>query len=214
MVSLDPVASADWTSHVRRAGLQWLFTRPWGDSLAYWTLLRSPGMLAVLDAPGGWPLGELVELVRALHMLAPVTVVTPGASFREELLDAGAVNVLSREAPAKEIRARIEADIRWLQAKRHNPADDPSDSTSRLPGARAGLKESQSLLLEILLRSPQSFCCHNIRWLLGGPGEQLSLPAVRGRLNRLEPFLAFDGRILTKTHHWGRDVFRVVSLAG
>ncbi|MEU9387771.1 hypothetical protein AB0D38_45645 [Streptomyces sp. NPDC048279] len=188
--------------------------RPWGDALAYRALLNHWG-IAFVDVPRAWPEQELVQRVRALTMIAPVAMAVSPETPRDMLLDAGAFNIVCREAPVGEIEARIRADIRWLRNRVPGTLPDRGTVLRAIPQDRkVRIQKSQALLLDILLGSRGPFCCHDIRWLLGGPSGMLSLPALRGRLLRMEPVLAQHGYTLSKSHNWGRDIYELVPSAG
>ena len=212
VVSLDADASRVWTARLRQAGRGHLSTLAWGDSRAYQLLLARPGTLALLDCPDHLPSSELAPYVRALSILAPVAVVAPSGTVPRELLDAGALDVLPRQAPAAELHARTMADLRWLRRNgwvRKDERTRPDDPDDVLRRGRVGSKKSQALLLRILTASARRLCCHDIQLLLGEPGKPMSAPALRGRLCRLEPLLSALGYTLVRSRQWGHETLQV-----
>lgn len=206
IVSPDVEASVAWAKRLHRAGPPRFVVRRWGDQRGYEYLRRAPGVLALLDTPRPEPTAELVRRVRALRLLAPVAVATPGRVDCAALLAAGAVNVLCRNTAESAIAARIEADLRWL---RRAPGPTRGQGGEPLRPYR-----SQSLLLEILLGARSPLCCHDLRWLLGDPSRPMSLRALRARVERLAPHLARQGLECRRNVRWGADTFTLHRLGG
>ncbi|WP_099904000.1 hypothetical protein [Streptomyces sp. TLI_171] len=224
MISLEPERSAAWTSSLRAAGLPVLACRPWGDSHGYQYLLHNPGALAVLDLPGlaPQPDGALAQFVRAARLLAPVTVTVPADTDVVPLLEAGAQNVVRRDEPPRVLAARLLADARCAAAfqgpgpypvrtsENRSRPDCPCAGTCACDGASGRLFfRSQDVLLELLCRTTRPVCCHDLRCLLGSATRPMSLPALRGRLDRLTPHLTSRRREFSRHHAWGMDTFTV-----
>ena len=214
VISLDPDASREWATAIRRSGLRQLFTRTWGDLHAYRVLLNSPRSLAVLDVTEERPLSVTRDYIRALRLIAPVAVMATEWRDIDELLSAGAVDAFPRHLPAAEICARLRADLRWLAMHRVGHAEGACTpmGPGRTVRGKMGSKGSQDFMLELLTACSESgvtFCCHDLRLLLGSPGSPLSPRALRGRVARLDPLLSAVGHRLSWSHQWGRDFFRV-----
>ncbi|MFF8960719.1 hypothetical protein [Streptomyces sp. NPDC014894] len=215
IVSLDPAAGLLWAERLRKACPVRFVVRPWGDQLGYEYLRRARGALALLDSPEPEPVGELVQRVRSLRLLAPVTVAVGHRTDPEALLAAGAINVLNRDTTASALTARITADLRWLRRGAGPEPQGPARGCEGPsgPGALARPERpspshrSQSLLLEILLSAKSPLCCHDARYLLGSPHRPMTLPALRARIQRLGPHLARHGLACRRTVRWGADTF-------
>ncbi|MEO3974732.1 hypothetical protein [Streptomyces sp. CAU 1734] len=231
VVSLDPAASLAWVARLRRACPLRLVVRPWGDQLGYEYLRRATGVLALLDSTAPEPVAELVQRVRSLRLLAPVTVSSATRVDTEALLGAGALNVLRRDTSAAVAAARITADLRWLcrslateRTGHIGPAGHGGGSGASGASGASGVSgvsgaeepcadplkpshRSQSLLLEILLGARAPLCCHDVRYLLGEASRPMSLPALRARIQRLAPHLAQHGLVCRRTVRWGADTF-------
>ncbi|MEU3608561.1 hypothetical protein AB0E83_24425 [Streptomyces sp. NPDC035033] len=205
LFSSDVGLSESWASALRRAGLPVLGCRPWGDGVGYAYVLDRPEVLALLDVPRPHPGAPPLLLARSLALIGPTTVAVPAHVDPVPLLDSGVLNTVRRDDPPRELAARIAADARRL--RKRDPAPRRDGSPAPDPVFR-----SQCLLLEILCRAAAPVCCHDLRRLLGHLGRPLSLPALRGRLERLTPHLAERGLALTRSHSWGQDVFQAVSL--
>ncbi|MFF2846369.1 hypothetical protein ACFVT5_08555 [Streptomyces sp. NPDC058001] len=215
VISPDVAASVEWATRLHKACAPRFVVRAWGDQLAYEYLRRASGVLALLDSPGPEPTDALVQRIRSLRLLAPVTVSVATRVDSAALLAAGAVNVLRRNTSENVIAARIEADLRWL---RRGPAPGDDGSGPHLgPDERPGPLRpyrSQSLLLEILLGAQGSLCCHDVRWLLGEASRPMSLRALRARIERLAPHLARHGLECRRSVRWGADTFTLHALNG
>ncbi|CAM5282835.1 hypothetical protein SALBM135S_08673 [Streptomyces alboniger] len=177
----------------------------WGSEQAYDTLLRTPGTpLTVLDVPGPrWAEG-LEQRVRALSNIAAVMVLAPGGTDSVALLRAGAVNVVSRDTPPKELAGRIAAERRWLDtgpARRRPAANAPGHRSPRLRQA------SQLTLMDILRSAARPWCCHELCLLLGTAAEPMNRRALRARVARLNERLAADGLAVDCATQWGRTAF-------
>ncbi|MFJ6573810.1 hypothetical protein ACIQNU_41100 [Streptomyces sp. NPDC091292] len=216
VISPDVAASVEWATRLHKACAPRFVVRAWGDQLAYEYLRRASGVLALLDSPGPEPTDDLVQRIRSLRLLAPVTVSVSTRVDCAALLAAGAVNVLRRNTSENAIAARIEADLRWLRRggpAAHGDTSVPGIGPDRRPGPLRPYR-SQSLLLEILLGAQGPLCCHDVRWLLGEASRPMSLRALRARIERLAPHLARHGLTCDRSVRWGADTFTLHPLAG
>lgn len=205
----DRQESVPWVPEVRRWGLSGLRCIVWGDRTGYQRLLDGRAPLALLDLPSPRPLADLVRRVRALSLVAPVVVIASPDIDHAALLEAGAVNVHDRDGGARSLATRVRADLRWLgvlEAPEEPPQDDTLDPADTREERKPAFR-SQALLLDILCMAGRPLCCHELRLLLGDPRGPMSLPALRGRMNRLQPFLAARGLECRRTTSWGQDVY-------
>lgn len=209
VIALEPDATRTLARSLRRVGLRPLTVSEWGQETGYEALLARPGTLAILDAPRSYHLETLADQVRALCLVTAVTVLAPPGTNSPSLLDAGAANVLSRALPTAELAARIGADQRWY-AETAERAAGPVAHTCAPASAENGHQRSQQILLDVISRRYRPVCCHNLRRLLGSPSRPLTLPALRGRMLRVEPRLAQRGLSLQTSSSWGREIYRVV----
>ncbi|MFD7835451.1 hypothetical protein [Streptomyces sp. NPDC059761] len=192
-----------WRDRLRRGSAVPLAFRSWGQA-ATGSLGPLRGVLTLLDSRAACPSDELAGCVRSLSLLNPVVVSTrrDGAAVRA-LLDAGAFNVLDRDESPGVLAARLGADLRWLRRSR-TPAAAGAGPVAAAPSFR-----TQALLLEVLCSLRGPVCCHDIRRLLGTPASPMSLPALRARIQRLDPYLAGEGLTCRRSGRWGADTITV-----
>ncbi|APY85135.1 hypothetical protein DCW30_14795 [Streptomyces alfalfae] len=177
----------------------------WGSEKAYGALLHAPGApLTVLDVPGPrWVVG-LEQRVRALSNISAVMVLAPEGTDSVALLRAGAVNVVPRDTPPKELAGRIVAERRWLDARparRRTARAAPGHRSPRLRQA------SQLTLMDIICSAARPWCCHELCLLLGTAAEPMNRRALRARVARLDERLAADGLSVDCATQWGRTAF-------
>ncbi|MFH9815056.1 hypothetical protein [Streptomyces sp. NPDC017230] len=86
----------------------------WGSASAYMSLLRRPDGLAVLDVSEDGGTDRLEQRVRVLSTISSVVVLAPRDVDVVATLRAGAVNVLPRDTPPRELAGRIVAERRWI----------------------------------------------------------------------------------------------------
>lgn len=201
------VLSTDWratTGLVAEVAAAGLATGPvvaWGQRIGYLYLIRCHPALLLVDLPQTVDAVGLVRYVRAAMLLAPVVVTAPPGADVVAGLDAGAMGVLDRRAPAVELAARLRAMHRALAPAAGGPTGPDCQDRELRPGQR--------LLLD-LFRRGRPICCHQLRWLLGRPGRPLGIAAVKSRVARLEPVLRARGMVLSGHRGWGVCSYRAV----
>jgi hypothetical protein len=206
VISLDRDRSGPMLRRLRSARALPPMAHRWGSPQAYEELLDRPRSLALLDVPAGdWTDDDLEARVALLQRLAPVVVLVPATSDPAVLLRAGAVNVLRRDLPVRELAVRLAADQRWM-ATSVSPPWGRSDVQRHheLP-----MRGTQRLLMRLLLSDRRPWCCHDLSLLLSRPEQPLSRPALRARMLRLDPYLAAMGLSLCRTGTWGRFTYTV-----
>ncbi|MFD3947947.1 hypothetical protein [Streptomyces sp. NPDC058579] len=203
VVSLD--GDEGWVAMLRRACGHALVPLTWSQAVERGRDGRR-GRLTLLDSATPRSTGELESYVRSLALVTHVVVSTAQEGSSAALLTAGAVNVLDRNALPGVLGARLGADLRWLRRIRPVPTRD-GDVEGEGEGAPSF--RTQALLLEVLCALPGPVCCHDIRRLLGAPGRLMTLPALRGRIQRLGPHLAERGLACGRTVRWGADTITV-----
>lgn len=175
----------------------------WGSEQAYSAMLRhAERPLTVLDVPDTRWDETLEHRVHALSNLSTVIVLTPEESDPSALLLAGAVNVMVRDMPPRELAGRITAERRWLDS-RERPVRRGPTHTARLRPRRPR-QSSQALLLDMLCSATRPWCCHDLRLLLGTPDEPMSRRALRARIDRLDERLSAHGVSVNCSTQWGR----------
>ncbi|MFD8009779.1 hypothetical protein [Streptomyces sp. NPDC058955] len=182
----------------------------WSQVGAVWRGDGPRPLLAVLDLIDELPCGQAEAYVRCLRLLWPVVVATSRPEHTAALLGAGALNVLDRSAPPGDLNARLSADLRWVR-RTDAGLRGSAPRGWRRPASRAAVPpfRTQSLLLDILTSLSGPVCCHDIRGLLGTPELPMSLPALRGRIQRLAPYLAERGVVCGRAVRWGADTITV-----
>lgn len=178
----------------------------WGSEHAYDALLHETGTpLAVLDVPSRrWSEG-LAERVRVLSRISSVVVLVPDRTGPAELLSAGAVNVVPRDTPSKELGSRIAAERRWLDARppaRQRATTDPWEYDLLRPQHR-----SQQVLFDLLCSASRPWCCHDLCLMLGTAAEPMTRRALQARITRLEERLLPYGISVDCTAQWGRTTY-------
>jgi hypothetical protein len=192
MVTFDMEAGEPLANRMWAAGIRFDPVFAWGDYRGYAAIQRVRPALTVLDASPGWRSQDLIWHLRAMLRFGPTSVLAESHLNAAMLLDAGASNVIVRSAPIAEATARLRADLRRLRRGREaigRPLSVPIGS-------------AQQFLLQWLMRVP-TFCCHELRYLLGTPRYPLPLPALRARLRRILPLLDLHGLRLDEVHTWG-----------
>ncbi|GGS52156.1 hypothetical protein AB0E75_16730 [Streptomyces griseoviridis] len=176
----------------------------WGDERAYSALLHArQGPLTVLDVPDARWDETLAQRVRALSKLSSVVVLTPEGSDPAPLLLAGAANVMSRTAPARELASRIAAERRWLDSRRAGrgtPGYAPGSHPLR------PRQSSQALFFDMLCLAARPWCCHELRLLLGPVDRPMSRRALQARIARLDERLGRAGLYVNCSAQWGRTL--------
>ncbi|MFJ9039038.1 hypothetical protein ACIRF8_20890 [Streptomyces sp. NPDC102406] len=177
----------------------------WGAEQAYSAMLHGTERpLTVLDVPDTRWDATLAHRVHALSKLSTVIVLTPERSEGSDaaaLLLAGAVNVMSRGTPPRELAGRITAERRWLDSRRPPWQGRSRPLTDRLQRPR---QSSQSLLFDMVCSAVRPWCCHELRLLLGTADEPMSRRALRARIDRLETRLGAHGVSVDCSTQWGR----------
>ncbi len=173
----------------------------WGSAPAYMSLLRRPDGLAVLDVSEDGGTDRLEQRVRVLSTISSVVVLAPRDVDVVATLRAGAVNVLPRDTPPRELAGRIVAERRWIDlSSRRQRLRAPSQSRPQVVPHQA----SQQVLLELLSLPSREWCCHDLGLLLGTAGEPVSKRALQARVMRLNGRLAPYGVSVDAVHRWGR----------
>lgn len=201
VLSLRREATARLLRTMRRYHVMPALSHPWGSAPAYMSLLRRPDGLVVLDVPEGGGTGGLEQRVRVLSAFSSVVVLAPRDANVVALLRAGAVNVLPRDMPPRELAGRIAAERRWLDLsrERHGPRTPVPSRPAPVPH-----QASQQVLLELLNLTTREWCCHDLGLLLGAAGEPVSRRALQARVVRLNGRLAPYGCCVGAVYRWGR----------
>ncbi|MFJ3904010.1 hypothetical protein [Streptomyces sp. NPDC090025] len=205
VVSLD--RDETWLWRLRRAGGPLLVPLTWSQAADR----GSDGRLTLVDSAVPREIAELEECVRSLVLVSQVVVSTAEHRHTTALLEAGAVNVLHRDAPPGVLVARLDAELRWLGRTGTQPKA-PAWDLPHGGGEPAPSFRTQSLLIDILRTLPGPVCCHDVRRLLGAPGRLMTLRALRSRIQRLAPHLAELGIVCVRTVRWGADTLTVHAL--
>lgn len=175
----------------------------WGNEQAYSAMLHGVERpLTVLDVPDTRWDETLEHRVHALSNLSTVVVLTPGKSDPAALLLAGAVNVMPRAMPPRELAGRITAERRWLDS-REGTGRGQTTHTLRFHPQRPR-QSSQALLFDMLCSAARPWCCHELRLLLGTPDEPMSRRALQARISRLDERLSAHGVSVNCSTQWGR----------
>lgn len=190
---------------MRKTHLLAPMTHEWGESIAYENLMQYPKSLTVLDFPLNHPPSEIKGRVRALSRLGPVTALAPSGYDPVPILDAGALDVLRRDGAVEELAAKRMANQRWAAT-----APFPASSGRRGLTASMPKHRTQRVLLQVLLRSPAPWCCHELSLLLGSGNQPLSRPALRARIERLQPHLSHHGLMIVTSGRWKRIAYRLL----
>ncbi|WP_051969197.1 response regulator transcription factor [Kitasatospora azatica] len=197
VVTLDAAATGRLLARLAAVGVAPYPLVSWGTVAGYRHLLRAAPPLVLLDLAGPADRRAVDRLVRGCRLLAPVAVLTAAGTDPVPALEAGAVDVMNREAPALELAARLRADLR-------RPSPVPARSL-RITGGSA----AQFLLLDLLGGADGPVCCHELRWLLGRPGHPLPLPTLKLRMQRLQPLLRGTGLTLHSATEYGLATYRL-----
>ncbi len=203
VLSLNHTATAPLLDELRSA---WPFPAPlhrWGSVSAYERLLGSRCPMAVLDVPSARSTGDLELRVRALSRLAPVSVLVPAGTNILPLFGANAHNVLDRGLPARELAARLAADRRRLRTAVATAIPDGVHLSPLSPPHR----DSQRLLLRMLLSDTGPWCCHELRVLLGNAERPLSRPTLHARVLRLMSYVTAIRAAMHIEVHYGRTTY-------
>ncbi|WP_395575064.1 hypothetical protein [Streptomyces sp. BK79] len=176
----------------------------WGTERAYSTLLHArQRSLTVLDVPDCRWNETLAQRVRALSNLSAVVVLVPEESDPAPLLLAGAANVMSRTAPARELASRIAAERRWLDSRKPSRGN-----LLYAPGSHPlrPRQSSQALLFDMLCLATRPWCCHELRLLLGPVDRPMSKRALQARIVRLHERLGRAGLYVNCSTQRGRTL--------
>ncbi|MEU8824780.1 hypothetical protein [Streptomyces sp. NPDC048636] len=203
VLSLNHTATAPLLGELRSARPFPAQLHRWGSVQAYERLLGSRYPMAVLDVPSARWTGDLEHRVRALSRIAAVSVLVPTGTDTLPLFGAHARNVLDRGLPARELAARLAADRRRLRTAVATAARDGVSLSPLSPPYR----DSQRLLLKLLLSGSGPWCCHELRVLLGSAQRPLSRPTLHARVLRL---MSYATAFRTAVHievHYGRTIY-------
>ncbi|WP_141726054.1 hypothetical protein [Actinacidiphila rubida] len=198
---------------VRRLRPKWLKTIlscRWGDPRGWEYLQDSPHALAVIDCQD--VMADLNVIAASLTLLSRASIFVSRSPVESSgLLNAGALNVLADGEPDDVLVARIKAEMRWLARQ---PASGSTTATALAWDNRVhALTRHQTLLMRCLLRLRGPTCCHHFRRLLSAFDTPLSLPAFRGRLDRLEPHLNSREFSCRRVPRYGTDIISLESRA-
>lgn len=203
---MDRARSGSLLRSMRKAHLLGPVAHGWGESRAYENLMQSPKSLTLLDFPLNRPPSEIRGRVRVLSRLGPVTALIPAGYDPVPILNAGALDVLRRDGTVEELAAKLKANQRWAATASFPAPSGQRDLTASMPKHR-----TQRVLLQVLLHSPAPWCCHELSLLLGSGNQPLSRPALRARIERLQPHLSRHGLVIATSGRWQRIAYSLLS---